>query len=185
MYLFFDTETNGFPPKARMTQLAFILTDAEGNTIKEFQAIIKPDGWTVPKEKFFIDNNISTERCEKEGVPVFGVLREFQEALKQCKYKIAHNISFDNKIVYKEIVQAGITKELFQFKKSICTMLSTVDFVGALNKWGKPGKWPNLSELHIKCFNEDFDGAHDAMADVKATVKCFFECQKLGVIPKH
>lgn len=185
MYLFFDTETNGFPPKARMTQLAFILTDKEGNIIKEFQSIIKPDDWEVPKEKFFIENNISTERCEKEGVPVFGPLREFQEALKQCQYKIAHNISFDNQIVQNELIFAGITHQLFQFKKQICTMRSTTDFVGALNKYGKPGKWPTLSELHIKLFGVDFEDTHDALGDVKAMVKCFFECQKLGVIATH
>lgn len=201
MYLFFDTETNGFPPKARMTQLGFILTDEFGNIIKEYQSIIKPDGWIIKDVKwylnneikdtqkatmdnaikkggFFTDNNISTERCEKEGIPVFGPLREFQEALKLCKYKIAHNINFDNKIISKEIDLAGITPELFRFKKSYCTMLTTVEFVGAINKWGKPGKWPKLEELHIKLFNCNFDGAHDALDDVRAMVKCFFELKK-------
>ena len=181
MYLFFDTETNGFPPKARMTQLAFMLTDAEGNIIEQYQSIIKPDGWTVPKEKFFIENNISTERCEREGFEVFGVLRKFQEALKQCKYKIAHNIKFDNQIVAKEIRIADITPQLFQYKKQYCTMLSSTEFVGALNKWGKPGKWPSLTELHIKLFGKDFDGAHDAMADVIALKDCFFGLKKAGI----
>ena len=55
MYLIFDTETNGFPPKARMTQLAFMLFDEQGNVLQQFESIIKPDGWEVPKEKFFID----------------------------------------------------------------------------------------------------------------------------------
>jgi len=182
MYLFFDTETNGFPPAARMTQLGFILTDENGVVLKEFQSLIKPDGWVVPKEQFFIDNNMSTERCEENGVPVFGVLREFQEALKLCKYKIAHNINFDNQIVSKEIKLAGITPELFQFKKGHCTMLTTVDFVGAINKWGKPGKWPKLEELHIKLFDCNFEGAHDALDDVKAMVKCFFELKRRGLI---
>jgi DNA polymerase III epsilon subunit-like protein len=199
MYLFFDTETNGFPPNARMTQLGFILTDADGNVIKEYQSVIKPDGWIIKDKQwyldngaseeeaekkggFFTDNNISTARCEKEGVPVFGPLREFQEALKQCKYKIAHNIRFDNQIVQNELIFAGITHQLFQFKKSHCTMLTNVKFVGALNKWGKPDKWPKLEELHIKLFGENFDGAHDALSDVRAMVKCFFELKKRGLV---
>lgn len=182
MYLFFDTETNGFPPAARMTQLAFMLYNEEGELMLQFESIIKPDGWTVPKEKFFIDNNMSTERCEEEGIEVFDALRTFQEALKLCKYKIAHNINFDNQIVSKEIKLAGIEPALFQFKKQFCTMMSTVDFVGAINKWGKPGKWPKLEELHIKLFGENFDGAHDALADVKAMAKCFFELKRRGLI---
>jgi DNA polymerase III epsilon subunit-like protein len=182
MYLFFDTETNGFPPKARMTQLGFILTDENGKVLKEHSSIIKPDGWTVPKEQFFIDNNISTERCEAEGVPVFGPLREFQEALKLAKYKIAHNINFDNQIVQNELIFAGITVELFKFKKQYCTMLSNVDYVGALNKWGKPDKWPKLQELHVKIFGHEFEGAHDALDDVRAMVKCFFALKEKGLI---
>lgn len=202
MYLFFDTETNGFPPYANMTQLAFILTDKKGNVLEEFQSVIKPKGWIVKdkawylangsteeeaekKGGFFTDNNISTERCEIEGIPCFDALRKFQEALKKCKYKIAHNIRFDNQIVAKEINLEGITPQLFQYKKSICTMLSTVQFVGALNKWGKPGKWPKLQELHVKLFNREFERAHDALDDVKAMVKCFFELQKIGIIAKH
>jgi DNA polymerase-3 subunit epsilon len=202
MYLFFDTETNGFPPHANMTQLGFILTDADGNILEKYQAVIKPDGWIVKdkawylangyseedaikKGGFFTDNNISTARCEEFGIPVYDALRAFQEALKKCQYKVAHNISFDNKIVYKEIVSAGITKELFQFKKSLCTMLSTVQFVGAFNKWGKPGKLPKLQELHVKLFDEEFVGAHDALDDVKAMVRCFFELQKIGIIANH
>lgn len=182
MYLFFDTETNGFPPKARMTQLGFILTDVNGKELKRHSSVIKPDGWTVPKEKFFIENNISTERCEAEGKPVFDSLREFQEALKQAEYKIAHNLKFDNQILSKEIRLAGITHELFQFKKSHCTMLSNINFVDAPNKWGTGLKWPKLQELYVKLFGVEFTGDHDALVDVEAMVKCFFELKKRGLV---
>jgi len=182
MYLVFDTETNGFPPKARMAQLGFILYDEEGNILEEFQSLIKPDGWVIPKEKFFIENGMSTERCEEHGIPAYDALRRLQEALKKCNRKIAHNINFDKQIVAKELEIAGIEIALFKFKKETCTMLETVDFVGALNKWGRPGKWPNLQELHVKCFDVEFEGAHDALDDVKATGKCFFELKKRGIL---
>ena len=65
MYLFFDTETNG---KAlnfnapvydlnnwpRITQLGWQLYDKDQQLISEKSHLIKPDGWVVPKEKFFI-----------------------------------------------------------------------------------------------------------------------------------
>lgn len=181
-YLFFDTETNGFPPKARMTQLAFMLMNHNGEVIKQYESLIKPDGWEIPKEQFFIDNNMSTERCEAYGVPVFDALREFQEALKQADFKIAHNIRFDNDIVQNELIKAGITHQLFQFKKQHCTMLTNIQFVGALNKWGNPGKWPTLTELHIKLFECEFEGAHDALDDVRAIARCFFELKKRGIV---
>ena len=91
MYIFFDTETTGVPRNykaspndlnnwPRITQFAFIVTDEKFNIVKTFQALLQPDGWEVPKEKFFIDNNMSTERCKLEGLKAEIVLSEFVTA---------------------------------------------------------------------------------------------------------
>jgi DNA polymerase III epsilon subunit-like protein len=130
---------------------------------------------------------MTTERNEKLGVPVYDVLRKFQEALKKCDYKIAHNHHFDSRIVGYELSLTDIEPALFKYKKSICTMHRTTKYVGALNKWGKPGKWPKLEEfkleeLHIKLFGKNFEGAHDALADVKAGARCFLEAKRIGII---
>src|SRR6478609_9467920 len=168
-YLIYDTETNGFPPHARMTQLAFMLFNDQGEVLMESQDFIKPEGWTIPKTEFFINNNMTTERNMQLGIPLKDCLAKFHLALERTHFKIAHNHNFDVQIVTNEIAKAGMQLQPFASKQHFCTMLSTIDYVGALNKWGKPGKWPTLSELHVKCFGEDFDGAHDALADVKAT----------------
>lgn len=34
-------------------------------------------------------------------------------------------------------------------------------------------KWPRLSEAYRFAFNEDFSGAHDAMADVRACLRIY------------
>ena len=48
---------------------------------------------------------------------------------------------------------------------------------------GKYGyKWPTLSELHLKLFDFDFEGAHDALLDVKACAKCLFELERKKVV---
>jgi len=194
-FLFFDVETTGFTKyKAedgtclgnhdRLTQLAFILTDSEGNSLEEYKTYVKPNNWFVPKEDFFIENGMSTELCEKEGIQLFDALRVLQEALKQTKVKVAHNISFDNRIILAELRRAKITHELFQFKKGICTMNNSREYVGAKNKKGHL-KQPNLQELHECLFNKKFDGAHDALSDVIAAKDCFFELDRLGVINKN
>lgn len=186
MYLIFDTETNGLPMYfnspmedinnwPRITQLAFILCDENGNELKSFQSLIKPNNWTIPKEKFFIENNMSTERCEQEGIDVFVALRNLQDALKKCKYKVAHNIAFDKNIVGAEIIRAGITIELFKYKPEICTMKETTSFCAIPHKNGNGVKWPKLEELYQKLFNVNFEGAHDALYDVRATKECLIE----------
>ncbi len=192
-FLIFDTETTGLPKRynarwddlnnwPRLTQFAFLLCNENGDELDKFYGLIKPNGWTIPKEKFFIDNNMSTERCEKHGTDVFDVLRQFQDALKRCDYKVAHNINFDNPIVASEMIREGITHQLFQYKKGICTMQKTTSFCNIPHKNGRGVKWPKLEELHKILFEVGFDGAHDALEDVRATKRCLIESINRGII---
>jgi hypothetical protein len=43
-------------------------------------------------------------------------------------------------------------------------------------------KWPKLQELHSKLFGSPFEGGHDALVDVRACAKCYFELRKLEVM---
>jgi DNA polymerase III subunit epsilon len=182
MYIFYDTETTGTHAQARMTQLAFALYDEQGNKLEEYQAFIKPDGWVIPREKFFLDNGMTTERNQELGIPLYEALRRFQDALKLANYKVAHNHSFDNRIVSGEIARTSITPELFKYKKSFCTMLSTVEWVKAPNKNRAGYKWPNMQELYKACFGKNFENDHDALGDITALAECFFYLKQNGII---
>lgn len=193
-FLFFDTETTGLPKQykapmedvnnwPRIIQLAFLVANENGEELYRYKELIKPDGWEIPKEKFWIDNGYSTEENIEKGVPIFESLRLFQAALKRSQIKVAHNIAFDNPIVGAEMIRAGVTHELFKYKRGICTMSTSTQYCQLPKPNGGWGyKWPKLEELHQKLFNCGFDGAHDAMADVTATKDCFFELVKLGLI---
>ena len=189
MYLFFDTETTGLPKSwrapvtdlnnwPRMIQLAYLLTDAEGNKLAGGDYIIKPVGFTIPEDAARI-HGITTERALKEGADLLGVLLEFQAALGRAEYLIAHNISFDEKIMGAEFLRNNLPDTL-PAKKKICTMNSSTEFCAIPGPYGN--KWPKLAELHNKLFQADFEGAHNAVADIAATAKCFWELKKLGVI---
>lgn len=185
MYLFFDTETTGLPKEfgghwhdldnwPRMTQLAFILCDETGRELLNFCELIKPNGWEIPVEDFFIENNMSTERCEKEGIDIKIALSLFQKVLELADFKVAHNITFDNAIVGSEIYRGEILDiHEFKFKPKICTMQSTTQLCQLPGPRGY--KWPKLIELHEFLFCKGFEGAHDALEDVRAMVRCFFE----------
>lgn len=189
MYLFFDTETTGkitdykasfkevdkFP---RITQFAWQVYNSEGKLFKSFQSLVKPDGWEVPKEEFFIKNNMSTERCELEGRPIKPMLEQFLNELEGCKYLLAHNMNFDLPVTASEMYRLW-----FQAKnkpQKICTMQSTTDICQLPGPYGF--KWPSLQELHQFLFKCDFEGAHDASDDVTATAKCFFELKKRNLL---
>jgi DNA polymerase-3 subunit epsilon len=190
-FLFFDCETNGLPKNykasytdldnwPRVTQLAWILADADAHVIKAASHLIRPDGWTIPKEKFFIENGHSTERSIAEGVELGPVLEDFLLAKQSASTLVAHNLNFDHRIVWSEIIRAGKTPRSGMEK--ICTMLHGTATAQIPATRGSGYKWPTLEELYRFLFNKGFDGAHDALADVTACMEIFFELVKRGAI---
>ena len=189
MYLFFDTETTGLPKKwkapvsdlnnwPRLVQLAFLYYDDNGNKISDGDFIIKPEGFTIPADASRI-HGITTERALKEGQPIISVLQRFNSLIGQASYLVAHNMSFDEKIMGAEFLRNGMQNSI-QLKNKICTMERTTNFCAIYGPYGY--KWPKLSELHYKLFRTGFEEAHNAAVDITATAKCFWELKRLGKI---
>ncbi len=189
MYLFFDTETTGLPKNwkapvtdlnnwPRMIQIAWILCDDKGTRIESDDYIIKPENFEIPEDASKV-HGISTEKAINEGVALEMVLRKFNELVEQTDFIVAHNISFDEKIIGAEFLRKKIQSD-FNRKRKLCTMQSSTNYCKLPGPYGY--KWPKLSELHIKLFGVDFDEAHDASVDINATEKCFWEMRKRGLI---
>ena len=189
MYLFFDTETTGLPRNwkapvtdvsnwPRLVQLAFLSYDNNGNKISGGDFIIKPEGFSIPSEATRI-HGITTEKAIKDGKILSTVLEHFFSLVTQADTLVAHNMSFDEKIVGAEFLRKGIQNPI-PSKRKICTMLSTTDYCALDGPYGF--KWPKLSELHYKLFRTGFDEAHNAAIDITATAKCFWELRRLGKI---
>lgn len=182
MLLFFDTETTGLPKNwkapvtdldnwPRLVQLAYLVYDFDGNLIHSCNEIIKPDGFTIPTEASNV-HGITTEMASQRGTDINDVFELFLIHLKKSKMIVAHNMAFDEKIIGSELIRLG--KENFiDAKEKVCTMLKTVDLCKIEGPYGY--KWPKLHELHWYLFKHDFEGAHDALADIQATAKCFWE----------
>ncbi len=180
-YLFFDTETTGLSPSSRIVQLAWILCTPDGEEVSRGNHLIKPDGFTIPKDATAI-HGISTERALKEGVPLAEAMEGFQRDLAQAAVVIGHNIGFDEAFITGESVRLGALNVMPQ-KKMVCTMQGTVEFCAIPSASGYSRyKWPKLAELHRRLFDKEFEGAHDAMVDVEATMRCFWELRKRGVL---
>jgi DNA polymerase III epsilon subunit-like protein len=189
MYLFFDTETTGLPLNwkapvsdlnnwPRLVQLAYLFYDRNGNKITGGDFIIKPEGFIIPKDASRI-HGISTEWANQEGNPLQTVLDEFQGLIDEAEFLVAHNMSFDEKIMGAEFLRKKMPDSIAT-KRKICTMQSTTNFCAISGPYGY--KWPKLSELHYKLFGTGFDEAHNASVDINATAKCFWELKRLGKI---
>ncbi|GEM65892.1 hypothetical protein SF1_38740 [Sphingobacterium faecium NBRC 15299] len=189
MYLFFDTETTGLPKSwsapitdlknwPRMVQLAYIQYDQQGNKIIQGNFIIKPEGFSIPTESSNI-HGITTQRALKEGKDLKESLILFNELVEKSSTLVAHNISFDEKILGAEFLRQNMGQPL-EYKRKFCTMNSTKDFCQIPTPYGF--KKPKLSELYQKLFNSDLLNAHDAYIDVEATAKCFWKLRQMGIL---
>lgn len=187
--LFFDTETTGVPldynaPSSdtqnwpRLVQLAWILTDEEGNRIHTVNLIVKPCGFVIHADATKV-HNITTQRAKEEGVSLAEVIEQFKSDLDMATYIVGHNIEFDKKIIGAEMIRLRMKDEL-EKKKSYCTMQSSIDFCKIPGKYGF--KYPKPQELYRKLFDEDFEDAHNAMSDIEATEQCFWELRKRKLV---
>lgn len=190
-YLFFDTETTGLPLNwnapttdtsnwPRIVQIAWQIHTDDGTEISSHNFIIKPEGFTIPESSSDI-HGITQEKAELEGVTIQDVLQEFQSHVEKADFLVAHNISFDEKVVGAEFLRNNMPDSL-PLKRRVCTKEIATDFCAIPNPGRSNFKWPKLSELHEKLFGVDFQDSHNALADVSATAKCFFALKEQGIV---
>jgi len=188
-YLFFDTETTGKPKDyralitdldnwPRLVQLAYIVQDDNGEELALADYIIKPNGFTISEEVSKI-HGITHEQAMNEGHDLQLVLEEFQAAMYGVDVIVGHNISFDMNVVGAEFLRANMK---IPAKPCKCTMKSSTDYCQLPGMRFGQFKWPKLQELHVVLFGEEFENAHNALADIRITAKCFNELKKRGVM---
>jgi len=204
MILFFDTETTGirkggFIP--RVVQIGAMLTDNEGKVVGELNLLLQPEGFlNIPVEASNV-HGFSTEFVKKYGVDRYMGLSAFFAMMEQADTVVAHNAEYDMDLLqietdyYKDIhndAQAGtIWQDILNEAKVFCTMLNSRDLMklplseaqaSFFKDKGIDQKYknPRLQEAHIHYMGYDFEGAHDAMADVRACKDVYFKLHSLN-----
>lgn len=187
--LFFDTETTGIPKNwkapvsdvdnwPRLIQIAWQLYNEDGNLVESFDTIVKPDNFIIPLDSSKI-HGITTERAYIEGENLELILEKFKNKLNISSLLVAHNISFDEKVLGAEFFRKFKTNPLLNIP-TFCTMQNSTNICKLEGQYGY--KWPKLEELYYFLFNDNFDNAHDAKSDIKATAECYFEMKKRNYI---
>jgi len=99
---------------------------------------------------------------------------------------VAHNINFDSLIMKRALWRAGVSAEdvaaRFASCQPRCTMLTSVNIVRVPHKRPRHPtdfKWPKLEECSQYFFKESVVGAHDALVDVRMTIRVYDELVKM------
>lgn len=185
MYLIFDTETTGLPKRwdapftdvdnwPRVIQIAWQLHDDMGQLLEHQDFLIQPDGFDIPYDAQRI-HGISTALAQDQGLPLATVLARFKEALEKTTFLVGQNLKFDLNVTGAEFERLQLANTLQQLPVLDTCTEHTAQMLKLPGGRGGKFKLPTLTELHEFLFQEPFDEAHNATADVAATARCFFE----------
>tara|TARA_B100000768_G_scaffold174079_1_gene183979 strand:- start:13038 stop:17369 length:4332 start_codon:yes stop_codon:yes gene_type:complete len=191
MFLVFDTETTGLPKKwnapisdsenwPRCIQLAWQLHDTKGDLVSTHSYLLKPEGFTIPFEAEKI-HGISTELAQKIGKNIDEILKLFISDYNNCGFLVGHNVKFDINIIGAELFRIGHSIDIT--KKDVLDTCNELTANVCKLPGGRGGKYkyPTLIEIYSFLFQEKFNEAHNASADVEATSRVFFELVRKGV----
>lgn len=193
--LIFDTETTGLPyqgkplnheSQPRVIQLAAALyakeenkEEAEWERVSILYTLIDSEGSEVnPKAQEV--HGISKEKAYALGTTQCNSVYLFLDLCEVADEVVAHNAVFDQTLMNIALAREGVTENPFE-DKLVCTMKPLTNVVKA-KKAGRSGyKWPSLEECMQYYFSESVGtDAHDAMVDVDACARVFFEARKRG-----
>lgn len=194
--LFFDTETSGLPHfekpsedpcQPHIVQLGACLVDIDTRKVlSTLDVIIRPEGWTIPDEVAAV-HGITTERAMEVGISESLAVELLLELVKQADFRVAHNESFDQRIVriackrfFEESNadewKAGKVQCTAQLSTPILKLPPTPRMVAAGRKHAKT---PNLGEAYRHFTGTELQGAHSALVDVHACMEVWFAIQAL------
>ena len=185
MYLVFDTETTGLPQNwnaplsdsenwPRCVQIAWQLHAPNGRMISHNDFIITADGFDIPFESEKV-HGISTALAKRDGTEIKTVVESFLAVVDQADFLVGHNLKFDLNIMGAELLRLG--KENTLAEKAILDTCTEDTALLCELPGGRGGKFklPTLSELYDFLFQDSFEEAHNATADVEATARVFIE----------
>lgn len=187
MLIFFDTETTGLwvkgkpigsPEQPKIVQIAALLTDDDGVEVMSMNVTVYQEQ-PVPEKASSIHGK-TTEFVQKYGINEGTALTMFEEMLASAHTVVAHNGEYDEQVVRNAItlIDGKNASNPFENKKAYCTMKATTPLCKIPSSRGY--KWPKLTEAYRHLFGQDFDGAHDALADVRACKDVYFAVQKIA-----
>ena len=190
--LVFDTETTGLPEDNNVSifdtfrwpyivQLSFVYYDSEINDVIDYyDNVIKlPDNITIPDNSIRI-HGITNEIMRENGINIKIALKKFNDILKDCDIVVAHNISFDKRMIMVECIRNKISQYFTkrQNKKSeFCTMKNSKNIckIKIVNIKGEEYfKSPKLSELYTFIFKEEPRNLHNSFVDVLLCLRSYF-----------
>lgn len=190
--LFFDTETTGLPlfkepssdpRQPRIIQLAALPTDESGVKLSSMDTLIHHAGLAIPEEISRL-TGITDAKCQAGGLPIGDALRLFLSMWERATTRVAHNQSFDARMVRIELKRDPSWlpdwPDRWKAGQSFRTALATKPILQLpptermrRTRFANSFKAPNLTEAYRWATGKNLKRARNAMVDVMACRNVF------------
>jgi len=174
-----DTETSGLSSNDTAVQTAIGFFRADGSAMAFYNKLWKlPPRGKISASAMWV-HKITASALERDGVDagpeIRAVHRILQTMKKRGKTIVAHNASFDVRMLKQTAAKNRFAEWSIETKDIFCTMQRAKTHCGLVSdKTGKP-KAPSNAELYQILSGEVPKGPlHDAAFDIKVTGKSFF-----------
>ena len=190
--LVFDTETTGLPSERNASirdvdkwphiiQISYILYDTDiDKVLCCVDNIVRLEDDVEISEKSIELHKITRTLSKRKGIHIRNAINDFNMVLENTELVVAHNLSFDKKMVMVECVRLNMKQKFTNGSgrgvREYCSMKNNVSLC-KIEKVGWDGekyyKYPTLSELHNYLFGNSPENVHDSMADVLICLRCY------------
>lgn len=181
--LIVDFETTGLikgdtqDPKRQpgIVQIGMVMVDENWDWLEDYQTLVNPEMPIEPEAQ----STHGIDAAKVKDAPTMGeVVSDLIHWFLGVRYWGGHNCEFDRQVLWYQALRYNFASRFPWPAVDVDTMVSSKDH---LNLPGKRGvKMPRLEELHNHLFGHGFAGAHDALQDVLATMRCGSEMKKRG-----
>lgn len=191
--LVFDTETTGkwdfkASPWAEhqpaICQIGAILY-RDRKVVTELNIVVVPQGIggariMIPPEAQRI-HGVTEDLVDAVGIPYKVALPMFNQLLKRADRAVAFNTGYDLPVMRTAYNRLAADQAPLNAANWRCAMLSAAPHTKLPGKYGDKWGWPTLDLAYRKLVDpQGFEGAHDAMVDVRAAAAVLFALDDLG-----
>jgi DNA polymerase III epsilon subunit-like protein len=180
-----DFETTGLlkgdtdDPKRQpgICQIGLVILNSDWTVVGEYETLVNPEMAIEPGAA--AAHGITDAMLR--GAPTFA--EAFWDLIgfaRSRRYWVGYNNEFDRKVLYHQLRRYGLEMKYPWPCSDIDVMKVGGDLMQMQGKRG--AKFPKLIELHQALFGEAFGGAHNALKDIKATVRCGRELKERGLL---
>ena len=170
----FDTETTGLDvQKEHIIQLSLVKFDTDNWQVTDQRDwYILPEGeFTIPAEAEAV-HHISKEFLLEHGVSMRSVYDDFLAFTKGCDMLSYNGNGYDAPLLHYNLARLGLNFEFDGRTWYDALLLERIHTAGMVDENGEK-LHNNLTSAYTRYYGHPFEGAHNSLDDVMATIEVF------------